>query len=189
MAAAQNSHVHVCTLLIQNYAHFGQQDNKGSQWIQTSLRRLQDVLKRSRHLTTKQDVVTTSGKRPRIYDILKTCCLEDVKFTTSWRRLLYDVFRTSSLYRFYVLKTSDLQRLQDVWFTASWRRPTYAVLKTSVQLTMSWRRMIYDVLKTSVKQRLCSNVIATSIQCWKKWFFLILNCVKYSENFKFSSLG
>ena len=33
------------------------------QQTQTSLRRLQDVLKRSRRVTTKQDVVTTSGKR------------------------------------------------------------------------------------------------------------------------------
>ena len=43
-----------------------------TQRTQTSLRRLQDVLKRSGRLATKQDVVTTSGKRRRIYDILKT---------------------------------------------------------------------------------------------------------------------
>ena len=57
-----------------------------SQWTQTSLRRLQDVLKRSRRLTTKQNVVTTSGKRRLIYDVLKTSDLrrlEDVQFTTS----------------------------------------------------------------------------------------------------------
>ena len=57
-----------------------------TQPTQTSLRRLQDVLKRSRRLTTKQDVVTTSGKRRLIYDVLKTSDLrrlEDVQFTTS----------------------------------------------------------------------------------------------------------
>ena len=57
-----------------------------TQLTQTSLRRLQDVLKRSRRLTTKQDVVTTSGKRRRIYGVLKTSDLrrlEDVQFTTS----------------------------------------------------------------------------------------------------------
>ena len=57
-----------------------------TQLTQTSLRRLQDVLKRSRRLTTKQDVVTTSGKRRRIYEVLKTSDLrrlEDVQFTIS----------------------------------------------------------------------------------------------------------
>ena len=57
-----------------------------SQWTQTSLRRLQDVLKRSRRLTTKPDVVKTSGKRRLIYDILKMSYLrrlQDVQFTTS----------------------------------------------------------------------------------------------------------
>ena len=52
----------------------------------TSLRRLQDVLKRSRRLTTKQDVVTTPGKRRRIYNVLKTSglrCLENVPFAAS----------------------------------------------------------------------------------------------------------
>ena len=60
--------------------------NVYTQRTQTSLRRLQDVLKRSRRLATKQDVVTTSGKRRRIYDVLKTSDLrrlEDVQFTTS----------------------------------------------------------------------------------------------------------
>ena len=57
-----------------------------SQWTQTSLRRLQDVLKRSRRLTTKPDVVKTSGKGRLIYDILKMSYLrrlQDVQFTTS----------------------------------------------------------------------------------------------------------
>ena len=73
-----------------------------TQWTQTSLRRLQDVLNRSRCLKTKQDVVTTSEKRRRIYDVLKTSDLrrlEDVRFTTSWRRLIYDIFRTSGFRR------------------------------------------------------------------------------------------
>ena len=51
-----------------------------------SLRRLQDVLKKSPRLATKQDVVTTSGKRRRIYDLLKTSDLrrlEDVQFRMS----------------------------------------------------------------------------------------------------------
>ena len=55
------------------------------QRTQTSLRRLHDVLKRSRHLMTKQDVVRTSEKRRRIHDVLRTSdlrCLEDVQFTT-----------------------------------------------------------------------------------------------------------
>ena len=59
--------------------------NVYTQRTQTSLRRLQDVLKRSRRLATKQDVVTTSGKRRRIYDVLKTSDLrrlEDVRFTS-----------------------------------------------------------------------------------------------------------
>ena len=58
----------------------------GTQPRQTSLRRLQDVLKRFRHLATKQDVVTTSAKRCWIYDVLKTSDLhrlEDVQFMRS----------------------------------------------------------------------------------------------------------
>ena len=57
-----------------------------SQRTQTSLSRLQDVLKRSRRLATKQDVVMTSGRRRQIYDVLKTSDLrrlEDVQFRTS----------------------------------------------------------------------------------------------------------
>ena len=52
-----------------------------SQRTQTSLRRLQNVLERSRRLTTKQDVVKTSGKRRQIYDVLKTSDLRN--FETS----------------------------------------------------------------------------------------------------------
>ena len=166
------------------------------QWIQTSLRRLQNVLKRSRRLTTKQDVVTTSGKRRRIYDVLKMSN--------------YDVFRTSGLWRtedvwfmlssrrpiWDILKTSGLQRLQEVWFRTSGRRPIYVVLKMynlrrleDVWFTTTLRDLIYDVLKPSVKWRLCINVVAKSIPRQKKWFFLILYSLKHSENFKFSSLG
>ena len=60
---------------------------KPSQRTQTSLRRLQDVLERSRRLATKQDVVTTSGKRRRIYHVGFTTFdlrdVEDVQFRTS----------------------------------------------------------------------------------------------------------
>ena len=52
-----------------------------TQRTKTPLRRLQDVLKRSRRPTTKLDVVKTSGKRLLIYDVLKMsylCRLEDV---------------------------------------------------------------------------------------------------------------
>ena len=88
--------------------------------------------------------------------------LEDVEFTTSWRSPIWDV-----------LKTSDLRRLEDIWFMSSWRRPIYNVLKTSDL----WR--LEDVCKTtSVQQRR-----STSVQRRKKWFFLILYCLKYSENF------
>ena len=171
-----------------------------TQPTQTSLRRLHDVLKRSRRLTTKQDVVTTSGKRHRIYDVLNTSVLlhlEEFQFTTSWRGLIYVVLKTSNLrlpedvwltstWRRPirdVLKMSDLQRLQDVWFTTSWRRPIYVVLKTS-----NLRRLEDVGFKTSVKRHLCSNVVATSIQRRMKWLFLIVCCLKYSENFKCSSL-
>ena len=71
--------------------------------------------------------------------------LEDVEFTSSWRRRIYDI-----------LKTSDLRRLEDVCSMTSWRRPIYGVLKTShlrcledVWFTTSWRRQIYVFLKTS----------------------------------------
>ena len=52
---------------------------KKTQQTQTSLRRLQDASERSQRLTTKQDVVTTSGKRRRIYDVLKTSDLRHLE--------------------------------------------------------------------------------------------------------------
>ena len=116
-------------------------------------KRHQDVLKRSRHLTTKPDVVKTSTKRRQIYDVLKTSYLhrlEDVQFTTSWRRLIYDV-----------LRTSDLRCLEDVRFATPWRHP------------------IYNVFKTSVKGPLYHNFVVMPIQRQKKLFFLILYCLKY----------
>ena len=90
--------------------------------------------------------VTTSYDQARLHhDVLQKTsilrCLKDVRFTTSWRCLVY-----------VVLKTSDLRSFEDVWFTSSWRCP------------------IYDVLKTPAKRRLCSNVVATSIRR-KKYFF------------------
>ena len=106
---------------INNLLYFLLNPSPGTptQPTQTSLSRLQDVLRRSRRLTTKQDVVTTCRKRRWIYDVwiydvLKTSdlrCLEDVQFATSWKRLIYKVFRTS-----------DLRRLRDAWFMTSWRR-------------------------------------------------------------------
>ena len=107
-----------------------------SQRTQTSLRRLQDVFKRSRHHTTEPDVATTSCRRRLIWDVLKMSDLVD-------------------------LKNSDLQRLKDAWFTLSCRRLIYDVLKKpdlrrleEVRFTTSWRRLIYDVLKTSSLRRL-----------------------------------
>ena len=95
---------------------------------------------------------------------------------TKWKYMVNPadtyVFETSSgRHQDFWKKTSDLRRLENVWFTSSWRLP------------------IYDVFKTFVKRRLCSNVVVTSIERQQKWFFLILYCLKYSENFKCSSLG
>ena len=125
-----------------------------SQPSQTSLRRLQDVLKSSRRLMTKQYVLTTSGKRCLIYVVLKTSnllCLEDVWFTTSSGRLIYDV-----------LEMSNLHSLENDWFTTCWRCLIYDVLKS----------LIYDVLKTSLKRRLCSNVYTTSEEIIFSYFAL-----------------
>ena len=117
-----------------------------------------------------------------IYDVLKTSDLrrlqevwksglrrpKDFWITLPWRHPIFDV-----------LKMPHLRRLQDVWFTTSRRRPIYVILKASnlrrlenVWFTTSWTRLTYGVLKMSVKWRLFSNVILTSIQRGKKWFFL-----------------
>ena len=165
---------------------------------QTSLGRLQDVWRRSWLLTTKPDIFKTSGRRRRIYDVLKTSNLhrlEDVRFITSWRSLFYNV-----------LKTSQLRRLEDVGFTSSWRCLIYNVLETSVlrrledvssttssRFTTFWRRLIYDILKMSDLQLLddpCKTTSveeATSAQRQRKLVILILYCLKYWENFKCSA--
>ena len=143
-----------------------------------------DVFKTSSGRLKK--VTTSYDQARRWHDVWKKTSdlrrLEDVWFMSSWRRPIYNV-----------LKTSDLRRLQDVWCTTSWRRLIYVVLKRSnlrrlenVWFTASSGRLIYDVLKKSVKRHLCGNVVATSIQCPKKWLFLILYCLEYSENFKWS---
>ena len=56
-----------------------------TQWTQTPPRRLQDAIKGSRRLKSKQDVVTTPYRRCLIYDVFKTPDLrhpEDVRPTT-----------------------------------------------------------------------------------------------------------
>ena len=126
-----------------------------------------DVFKTSSGRLEK--VTTSYNQTRRRYNVWKKTSdldhLEDVQFTTSWRRLIYDVFRTSDLRRpvdvwftsfwdvqfktswkrliYDVSRTSGLRRLEDVWFTSSWRRPIYDVLKTSDL----WR--LEDVCKTT----------------------------------------
>ena len=141
-------------------------------------KRLHDVF------TTPSDVVASSHTLQTSQHLA-----EDVRFTTSRRGRIY-----------VLLKTFDLRRLQDVWFMMSWRRLIYDVLKTSdlrrlkdVRFSTFWRRLIYDVLKTSNLRHLddlsktTSVEKATSAQRQKKLFFLILYCLKYSENFKCSA--
>ena len=116
-------------------------------------RRRHDVWKITSDLRRLEDVWFTSSWRRPIYDVLKTSDLrrlQDVWFTTSWRRLIY-----------VVLKTSNLWRLENVWFTTSSGSLIYDVLKTldlrcleDVQFTTSWRRLTYDVLNTSDLWRL-----------------------------------
>ena len=81
-----------------------------------------DVFKTSSGRLEK--VTTSYDQTRRRHNVLQKTSdlrrLEDVRFTSSWRRLIY-----------VVLKTSDLRRLEDVWFTTFWRRPIYDVLKTS----------------------------------------------------------
>ena len=139
-----------------------------SQQTQTSLKRLQDVLKRWRRLTTKSDVLTTSGRGRLIFVALKTSDsrhLKDVWFATSWRRQIHDVLETSV---YVVLKTFCLRRLENVSFTTSWRRLIYDVLKMSdirpiedFWCAMSWGRLFYNVLKMSNLRRL-ENVCRTT---------------------------
>ena len=69
-----------------------------------------DVFKTSSGRLKK--VTTSYDQTRRRQDLWKKTsdlgCLEDVLFTSSWRRPVYDV-----------LKTSDLRRLEDVQFTLS----------------------------------------------------------------------
>ena len=134
-------------------------------------RRLQDVWQKTSDLRRIEDVLFTSSWRRPISNILKTSYLrrlEDVGFTLSWRRLIYNV-----------LKTSDFWRLGDVWFTKFWRRLIYDVLKTSDL------RLLDDLCKTtSVEEAMsaqCQNVFIIKI------YFLILYFLKYWENLKCSA--
>ena len=69
-------------------------------------------------------VATSYNQTRRRQDICKKTSdlgrLEDVLFTSSWRRPIY-----------VVLKTSVLRRLKGVWFKTSWLRSIYDVFKTS----------------------------------------------------------
>ena len=127
-------------------------------------RRCHDVWKKTLDLRRLEDVWFTSSWRRPIWDVSKTSDLrrlEDVGFMTSWRRSIY-----------VVLNMSNLGRLEDVWFTTFWGRLIY-VLKTSDLrrleddwFTTSWRRPIYVTMRESnlrrleddSKRRLCSNV-------------------------------
>ena len=123
-----------------------------------------DVLRPHKTLSRrlKKDVGFTTSWRRSILDVLKTSDLrrlEGVQFTTSWRRLIYDVFRTSCLRR--SLRKSDLHRLEDVQFAASWKHLIYDVFRMSdlrrledVWFMSSWRHPVYDVLKRSDLGRL-----------------------------------
>ena len=99
-------------------------------------------------------VATTYDQTRRHHDVWKMTSdlrrLEDVWFTTSLGRLVFNV-----------LKTSDLRRLKDVQFATSWKRLIYSVFRASdlrrfedVRFTLSWRRPVYDILKTSDLWRL-----------------------------------
>ena len=86
---------------------------------------------------------TSSGRLKKIttsHD--QTRRRRDVLFTTSWRRLIY-----------VVLKTSNLWRLEDVRFTTSWR----------CLFTTSWGRPIYIDLNTSNLRRLQDVCKTTSV--------------------------
>ena len=103
-----------------------------TQRSQKSIRCLQGVWKRSWRLTTKPDVFITSGRRRRIYNVLKTsdlCSLEDVHFRTScWRRI------------YVVLKTSNLRRYEGVWFNLSWgQRLCRAIVAVSIHRQQKWK--------------------------------------------------
>ena len=142
-------------------------------------RRLQDVWQKTSDLRRIEDVLFTSSWRRPISNILKTSYLrrlEDVGFTSSWRRLIYDV-----------LKTSDLRRLEDVLFITSWRRLIFDVLETSdlrsfedVWFTASWKRLIYDFLMTYVKQRLWRKQCLHNVKMYLLSKYIFLSCIFWS---------
>ena len=111
-----------------------------------------DVFKTSSGRLKK--VTTSCDQTRRRQDILQKTSdlrrLEDVRFTSSWWRPIYDV-----------LKTSDLRRLEDVWFMTFWRR----------LIMTSWRRLIYDVLQTCDLQRLEDLQFTTS---WRHLIYVVL---------------
>ena len=71
-----------------------------------------------------QKVTTSYDQTRRLHDIWQKTSdlqrLEEVQFTSSWRRPIY-----------YILKTSVLRRLKNIWFTTSRRCRIYVVLKTT----------------------------------------------------------
>ena len=118
---------------------------------QTSLGRLE----KASDLRRFEDVLFTSSQRRPLYSVLKTSYLhrlKDDQLTTSWR-----CWFMTSWGRLIddVLRTPDLRRLKDIRSTSSGGRPLYDVLKTSylnrledVLIASSWKRAIYDVFKT-----------------------------------------
>ena len=121
-----------------------------------SIRLPRSLLYKINIIPADTDVFRTSLKR---HDVLRPNQMslgrleKDAWFTTSWRRLIYVVSKTSNLWR---LEDVDLWRLEDAWFKTSWRRLFYVFLRTSnlqrlkdVRFTSSWGRPLYDVFKTS----------------------------------------
>ena len=117
-------------------------------------RRLHDVWQKTSDLQRLEDLGFTSSW--------------NVQFITPWRRLIYDL-----------LKTSDLRPHEDVGFTWSWRCLIYSVLK------MSDLQRLEGVCKmTSVEQRR-SDVYTTS----KGINFSYLVLSEIFRKFKVFSLG
>ena len=118
----------------------------------------------------QKDIKTDLGNHnsnPCRHKTLKTSKLrrlEDVQFTTSWKRVIYNV-----------LRTFDLGRLEDVQFITSWRRLIYYVLKTSdlrcledVQFKVS----LQDVFKTKSVYQRRNNIYTTSMKMIFPYFVL-----------------
>ena len=129
-------------------------------------RRCHDVWKKTLDLRRLEDVWFTSSWRRPIWDVSKTSDLrrlEDVGFMTSWRRSIY-----------VVLNMSNLGRLEDVWFTTFWGRLIYVLKMTDLRrledarFTSPWGSPIYDVLKTTLSD-VC---VATSKEMIFSYFVL-----------------